>query len=408
MAEKIKSFVLQWKYETVVFVMTMIPFLLNFKELSGVHRMFIPYYLYDYSMGFNSRMFVGSFVRLLNAHPTEEWITGFATVMLVFGMVLTAIVLSKVVKNTKSENRFSAFVFILFFVSGVYTVSIFFRFFGMLDIHMYILALTAVAFADNKYLRWFVPFLCLAGVLVNYVFIMSYFPFVLLAMLYYADKNEKKLGSIVLLVITVISVFALTLYCVFSAQDHMFMTFDEALKIMEEKIGHALTAEQNEYAELYLFGQHAESETMYSFKISEASPFEYLYYFIRFIYENRIGGHGIITLLIITVPVIAVFWIIWIMCIKNTDKKSLKFVFLCCILSVVCIPVCCILSTDFIRWIASGIMCQFAMCFLMFYTKDEAFDKTVKKLRELLSKNKIIPIIIYVLYVSSAYLPLGV
>ncbi len=408
MAEKLKSFVLQWKYEAVIFVMTMIPVLLNYQALSEVHRMFISYYLYDYSMGFNSRILIGSVVKLLNAHPTEEWITGFATVMLVLAMVLTAIALGRVVKKAKRENIFSAFVFILFFVSGVYTISVFCRFFGMLDIHMYILALTAVIFANNKYLRWLVPLLCMAGVLVNYVFIMSYFPFVLLAMLYYADKSEKKLVHTILLIITVVSVFALTLYCVFVAKDHMFMTFDQALKIMEEKIGHSFTAEQNEYAELYLFGYHTESEEMYDYKISESSPLEYLYYFIKFIYENRIGGHGIITLSIITVPIIAAFWTIWIMCIRNTDKKSLKFVFLCCILSVVCIPVCCVFSTDFVRWIASGIMCQFAMCFLMFYTKDEAFDKTVKKIREIFSKNKIVLIIIYAVYVSSAYLPLGV
>lgn len=407
MAEKLKSFVLRWKYEAVIFLMTMIPVLMNCRELSEVHRMFISYYLYDYSMGINSRMLIGSFVRLLNAHPTEEWITGFATVFLIFGMMLTAIALGGVVKNAKSENRFSVFVFIAFFVSGAYTISIFSRFFGMLDIHMYIFALISVAFANNKYLRWLVPFLCIAGVLVNYVFIMSYFPFALLALLYYTDKSEKKLAGIVLFVITIVSVLALTLYCVFLAKDHMFMTFDEALKIMEEKIGHSFTAEQNEYAELYLFGFHTESEEMYGVKIAEVSPFEYLYYFIKFLYENRIGMYGILTLLIITVPVIAVFWTIWIMCIKNTDKKSLKFVFLCCILSVVCIPVCCVLSTDFIRWIGSGVMCQFAMCFLMFYTKDEAFDKTVKKLRDVFSKNKIVLIIIYAVYVSSAYLQLG-
>ncbi|MBQ8762933.1 MAG: hypothetical protein IJZ07_02365 [Clostridia bacterium] len=407
MAEKLKSFVVRWKYEAVIFLMTMIPVLFNYGKLAEIHRMYVPYYLFDFSMGINSRVLVGSLVKLLTSHPTEEWITGFATVILIFGMLLTAFALGGVVKNSKSENKFAVFVFIVFFVSGAYTISLFSRFFGMLDIHMYILALISVVFAQNKYLRWLVPVLCVSGVLVNYVFIMSYFPFVLLAMLYYADKSEKKLGDITVIVITLISVLALTLYCVFVAKDHMFMTFEEALKIMEEKIGHTLTDEQNEYASLYLFGFHTESEEIYGVKIADASPIEYLYYFIRFLYENRIGMSGIITLSIITVPVVAAFWTIWIMCIKNAEKKSRKFVYLCCILSVICIPVCCILSTDFIRWIGSGVICQFGMCFLLFYTKDVAFDKTIEKLRKLFSENKIILIIIFFVYISSAYLELA-
>ncbi len=406
MVEKIKALASRWKYEAVIFLMTMVTVFLNLDKLSEIHHMYIPYYLYDFSMGINSRVLVGSFVKLLNSHPTAEWITGFARVFLIFGMLLTAIALGRVVKNTKSESRLSVFVFIVFFISGAHTLSLFSRFFGMLDIHMYILAIISVVFAGNKYLRWFVPVLCVAGVLINYVFVLSYFPFVLLALLYYADKSDNKTAHIVVLIITVISAFALTFYCVFEAKDHMFMTVDEALKAMEEKVGHSFSDEENEYALLYLFGSHPESEAMYGFKIEDISPVQYIYYFIKFINENRIDGSGVFSLTIVTVPAVAVFWAIWIMCIKNAEKKGTKFVYLCCILSSLCIPVCCLLSTDYVRWIGAIIMCQFAMCFLMFYLRDEAFDKTVRKLREMFSKNKIILIVIYMVYVSSAYVGL--
>ncbi len=407
MADKLKSFVQRWKYELIIFLMTMVPVIINIEKLTHIHRMFIQYYLYDFSMGINSRVLIGSIVNLLNPHPTEEWIRGFALVFLVSGMLLTAIVLAGVIKKADAENRLTIFVFILFFVSGAYTISIFSRFFGMLDIHMYILALLSVVFLQNKYLRWLIPFLCAAGVFINYVFIMSYFPFVLLAMFYAANRSSKKSVDIILIIITLIIVALLTFYCVFHAGNYMFVTFEEAIEIMENKIGQKFDNEQNEYAGIYLFNVHEESENMYGVKVREASPFELIYYFIRFLYENRIGVYGIITLAIITVPVIAFFFTIWIMCIRSSEKKSSKFVYFCCILSTICIPVCCLLSTDFIRWIGAGFMCQFAMCFFLFYKKDEAFDKTVGRIRAVFSKNKFVPVIVYFVYVSSAYLYLG-
>lgn len=406
MAEKMKKLVSEWKYEAVIFLMTMITVLINIDKLSEIHRMFVTHYLTDFSMGINSRVLVGSFVNLLNSHPTEEWLTNFAIVFLIAGMLLTAIVLGRVVKKTTSENRLSVWVFILFFVSGSLTISLFSRFFGMLDIHLYILTIIAVIFAGNKHLRWFVPVLCIAAVFVNYVFTISYFIIVLLAMLYYADKNEKKAADIAVFVITVLSVIGLTYYCVFEAHKHMFMTYEEAVALIEAKIGHAFSEEQREYISLYLFGVHPESEQLYGFDIEKSSSVQFIYYFVRFLIENRTDNAGLFSLALVTVPVILAFWIIWVMCIKNTEKKGTKFVYLCAVLSTLFVPLCCLLSTDYTRWIGAFVMCQFGMCFLMFYVKDEAFNKTVGKLKAIFSDNKIILIVIYLVYLTSAYVGL--
>ncbi len=407
MVDKLKSFARCWKYEAIIFLMTMIPVLFNLNKLSYIHRMYIPYYLYDFSMGFNSRMWVGSLVKLLNSHPTEEWLKGFAIVILFLGMILTAYALGKVVKKADSKNRFTIFAFVLFFVSGSLTISIFSRFFGMLDIHMYILALVAVAFSQNKYLKWFVPALCIAGVLVNFVFTISYFPVVVLALLYNSDRSEKKSGDIILFVITVVSAIGLTAYCVFAANDNMIMTFDESLKIMEGKIGHPLSAEQNEYAELYLFGQNEGASELFGKPVSEMAPLEYVYNYFRYFVEKSFAIQGVFNLATISLPVIAAFFLLWIVCIRKSERKSTKFVYICYILSTLFIPLGCILSTDLVRWVASGIMCQFALCFLMFYRGDDAFLETVELIRHKCSQNKIIPVVLYALYASSLYLDLA-
>ena len=83
MVEKIKNIASQWKNEAVIFLMTMITVFINIDELSGIHHMFVTQYISDFSMGINSRMLIGSIIKLLNPHPTEEWLTNFAIVFLI-------------------------------------------------------------------------------------------------------------------------------------------------------------------------------------------------------------------------------------------------------------------------------------------------------------------------------------
>ena len=42
MVNKLKSFALRWKYEAIIFVLTMLPVFFNFNKLSYVHRMYVP------------------------------------------------------------------------------------------------------------------------------------------------------------------------------------------------------------------------------------------------------------------------------------------------------------------------------------------------------------------------------
>ena len=198
-----------------------------------------------------------------------------------------------------------------------------------------------------------------------------------------------------------------TVYTVFAASDNMFITPDEAIRIMEDKIGHPLTAEQNEYAGLYLFGQNESAAELFGKPVSDMTPFEYISNYFRYFVETSFSMHGIFNLSLITLPVIAAFWALWISCIRKAEKKSTKFVYICYILSTLFIPLACLLSTDLVRWVASGVMTQFALCFLMFYLRDSAFEETIRKIRQMSSKNKIIPFVLYVLYASSLYLDLA-
>ncbi len=396
MKEKISGILLKCKYELGIFIMLIIHSLIHFRYYNGMPRYFLPQYLVDFSMGINSRLWVGSIVSLLTDHPTENWINWFSRIILLLGLLMTAVVLGRVVRLTKKEERLVLFGFILFFCSGSLTVACFSKYSGLLDIHMYILTIVAVFIVRHKYFRWLVPLLCVAGVFVNYAYTISYFPLVVLTILYLADRDEKKAGNIALFSVTVITVLVVTFYCVFLGKNYMNVTFDELWTIVEQKCGREFEYMDIRYFSLYLFG--IDPIRVVDKDVSTAQPLEFIQILSQTLYESTSDHSNITTLVVITVPVVLAFWFIWINCIRSTQSKSRKFVYLCFMLSTLFIPICCLLSTDFIRWIASGIIVQFALCFNMFTLRDEPFEKAAEKLKSFFTENKIVFWVIYIIY----------
>lgn len=405
MKTKALNFANKFKYELGIFVLLCLQALLNFNDLKGISDMFLSHYLVDFSMGKTSRLFVGSIVNILTDNPTEEWLNWFARIVLLLTLILTAAVLGRVVRKTKDEMKLPVYAFLLFFATGSFTMHGFSCFFGMLDVHMFIFAVIAVVFAQNRYLRWLVPVLCVVGVLVNYVFTISYFPIVILVILYLADRHEKKAADIFIFCITVIITLVLTFFFAFEGKNTMTVTFDEMWSIMEQKLGAELSFEQVEYFNLYLFGDDTASSIVGD--ISQFTPIEFVTTLVKYLYGYEINLSGVLTIALIAVPIMAVFCLIWIMCIRREKKKSRRFVYACFMLSMLFIPVCCLLSTDLIRWISAGVLTQFGLCFYMFYAHDEAFEKTVEKFKKFFTENKIAFIALFVAYAFTRQLYLG-
>ncbi len=395
------------KYELGVFALLCIQVLFNIEELKGMLRSFYVYYLVDFSMGKTSRLLIGSIVSLFTDKPTEAWINSFARIVLFLTLLLTAVVIGHFVKAAKNEMKMPVYAFILFFVSGSFTLYGFSKFFGMLDIYMYIFALLAIVFAQNKYLRWLTPLLCAAGVFVNYSFTISYFPIVILVILYLAESKEKKAADIILFCITVIVTVALTFYCAFIGNETMVVSFDELWQRANEKAGYKIGYDFVEYFKLYLYNDAVAAKITFEKPLPEYSPIDFVITMAKYmlVYENNLSG--LVTLAIAVLPVIAMFWIIWIMSIRNTKNKSRRFVYACFMLSTFFIPISVILSTDPIRWIAAGVINQFLLCFYMFYKHDEPFEAVMNKMKSFFSNNKFVLVLMFAFYAFSIRYNLG-
>lgn len=399
MKTKILAFTDKFKYELGILALLLFQALLNVKHLMGMDINFLVYHLSDFSMAKTSRMLVGTFINFLTDHPTERWINNYARIVLFAVIVLVAVLLGRIVRKVDADKRIPLYALILLFCTGTFTMHIFSAFFGMMDIYMFLFAVIAIVCLKNKYLRWLAPLFCFAGVLINIVFIFSFFPAVLLVILYLAAFSEKKSGYIVLFCVTALSVLALTYYCGFMFEDTVAVTVEEMRAIMERKFGAPISDGQMEYFTGYLYGTDVQGENFLSGNIYDMNLNELVEILSKFMLDERLDIKGLMSLGVGAVPVMAVFWGVWISCMRKTKEAGKKFVYLCFILSALCLPFCLILSTDPIRWYAAGVMTQFALGFYMFYIKDNAFAETVESIRKFLADKKILSVIVFLAYV---------
>lgn len=395
---KTLSFLSKFRYELSAFLLLCIQACMNIDFRQGMDRNYYSYYLADFSMGKTSRLLIGSFVNLLTDNPTVTWINCFAAVVLLLTFIFTSLLIGKVIKSTDSEIRPVITVFSLFFVSGAFTLWGFSKFFGMLDIYMYLFTVISVIAAKNNMLRWFIPLFCVGGVLINYVFTISYYPLIALVLLYLIAASEKKAVNIVVLLASGVISVALMFYCVIIGKTTATMSFEEMWQIMENKIGIELDYENVTYYEFYLFGTD-EHSVKYGADLN-ASVSEFAGAFFRFLVEDAFDSDALVSVAIGTLPILIAFWMIWAKCFKNAETKFKKFVYLCFMISPVFIVVCCLLSTDIPRWAAPGIITQFVLGYFMFAIKDKPFEEAVLVLKSKLKGKAFVVVMLWAVYAS--------
>lgn len=399
MKDKALNIISKFKYELSVFLILCIQACVNTGIFQGMDEGYYGYYLADFTMGKTSRLLVGSFVNLLTDKPTVDWINTFATVVLVLVYILTALLIGRVIKSTDPKLRSCVIIFSLFSVSGAFGVYTFSKFFGLLDIYMYLFTVLSVVAVRNKMFRWLIPLFCIGGVLINYVYTIAYFPLIAAVLFYLIFTQEKKAGNITLFTVMCAATVALMFYCAFIGKETATVTFDEMQRIMEQKLGRELTYDHIHYFDYYLYGSH-ENELRLGVDMSDMTPAEFISALLWYLREEGYNFNGVKAVAVGALPIYAVFYAIWILCIKNASTKPRKFVYLCFMLMPIFAVMCCILSTDMTRWAASGLIVQFGLGIFMFAMKDEPFEKTMLSIKEKLKGKGFVVAVVWAVYAS--------
>ena len=387
------------KYGLIVFILLTVQAVMNMIPFREVGEYLHVYYLVDFSMGKTSRLLIGSIVNWLTDSPTVEWVNKFVVVSIFLMIILVSVFAGKVINSVMKELKPQMFIFALFFVSGSLTFANFSKFIGFLDVYMFIVALVAVAFLCNRYLCWFVPILCVVGVFIHQGFVISYFPLVILASFYMAFTQEKKAEKKAVFVLSAVLTVAAVLFCAVLGTKTITLPYEEMCEIVNERAS-------REFSDTALFNlgfyfyNHAPSETGISTEqLSNMSLWEILvtlFNFTNYLYLDTF--RGLVAIMSLTLLMFALFWMVWIKCAKNAETKGKKFVYVCFMLFTLIVPLYCLIAVDYIRWIQAGMLTQFGLAFLMFYMKDEPFEKTMVQLKEYFSNKKLLLLIIYLVY----------
>lgn len=403
MKTKALNFFSAIKYQLITFVLLAgqaIYTLLSYSHFK-VGKTITLYYLVDLSMLKSSRTWVGTLVSLLTDHPSWEWINGFAAVILFIAIFITAFLVGKVIKNVENEIRPQAFIAALFLVTGSFTLHFFSRNFGFLDTHLFIIALVAVVFLNNKILRWFVPVLCVAGFFTHQLFVTMYFPMIAFVALYLiVVQKGGRISKSAVLMLSIIVLLFVAIWVLAKGHKTSVYTPEQMLEIIQSKIGLEYEKEIVDEMRWEYFYIPPPSAGNYSYEeVAALTLKDYIVGWLN--YTNNIKGFSFdyfLALSSATGIVFAAFSAIWIMCIRNTESKLKKFVFACFLITVLTASIGCFVNFDFERMFQAAVLCQFVFLFFMFYVKDEAFNKTMAQLGEFFKDKKILLVIAFAVY----------
>ncbi|MBR5826306.1 MAG: hypothetical protein IKY78_04380 [Clostridia bacterium] len=348
----------------------------------------------DFSMGFCSRILPGAIYDFLFGAVNEQVLNIYLAVLMIVFFLVLSLFLERFILGVDSEYRFVATVFVLFFITGPATFSIYIKLPGMMDTYWLFAGLLFFVLLSKKqtWFLLFVPFLICA--LVHHATWLCYIPSFVLIALYKISVTQKKREKAYLWValsLTVAAAVALTVYLVFFERDNLVYTVEEFIDVLSAKGSNHYTY----FAESFYYYGYAPPES--------TSIFEELLFRIstNFISFNSLSRISVVVLLL---PIVIFIYKFFIKQIATDSNKLKKFSYACMLLLVPCSVVATsFLSTDLIRWVGHAFLPLFASFLYVLYNEGAEAWNCV---REDFQKINIKTVLIYlVFYMSVVYYP---
>jgi len=371
-----KFFTLNRCYEIIIFI------ILVFKYMAITSEWFIGLWgktccLPTYEFGLIPRAFFGSVVAFFTDHITTHLIYVVHIVAYLVLITLISLLLGGAIRRSHPSIRPAIIVFSMLFLASPYSVTYLSAgYTGRLDIFWIIITLMALVFLKNRVLMWLIPLLCIIAILIHEGFMTTYMPALAIPLLYEAYKKKYSKKNI--------AVFSLS--CLF-----MVITFS-VVQFFSAKLPFNNAVDYAEYLSRNTDFNAAASQLY----VEYFAPFkEYLLYFIfptLKIFAVPLG----ITLLVISAPLLIIFWYIWKNSFKGADNKFLKFIFLLCAGAPLIFIPAALFGTDWDRWWAAVINNQFILIFYFIYSNERTVINFVKKTGEFFNKHFLLFVLIIV------------
>lgn len=384
--KRIESTQREPNYGIAVFAMLSASFLLTFPNLYTLGKSNALYYILPYKdFGFQSRLVVGSVVRLFTDYMTENSIFILMIVITLLFILAVSFMVGRIIKLAVRRDDIGAEMLAVLFIACPVSVQYLFTSnnIGRLDLYLILITALILYCVHHKKMKWAVPALCSIAMIVSFNFIFLYMPVIAVIMIReYMVVRRSKSGFIVFAA----SCLAVAVLFIF-------------FKIFPPASAFANLAE----LKVYLAG------------ITDVRGEEFIVYYdicrplgdaysrgadttFSWFYE-LLSTYGLFSL-VAAGPAVAFFVSFWLTALKNTTpKKNRLFFLLCFLVPVGNLPM--FLAIDWDRWIPTLFISQMMLVFYLLAVVDAGTTDTLRRFRDFFSRHSLFTMLC-VIYLSSS------
>lgn len=376
----------KYKYEFLIFIVIFV------QSIPALYRGPSDYYiayLFDYKIGYVSRVLIGSFINLITNNLTVDWLRTFITTSYILVFLLVAFLLGDLIRNVDADRRMVLIFTVAYFLVAKYAMWVWFIYFGIFDIFWFLFAMLAVIAVNNRYAKWFIPILCFLGLATHYAFAFIFMPTIAVILLF--DLIEKKFAK-QNLILTAVSFATMTITSVY-----FFVFANRTIKLQ----GDALV--DYVYSKLdYRFTDFYKTYLVFYFNPKAQSLVETLKDLWAYVSANDLKYY--LQIFYPSIPVLVLLIIVWLKSYKFTSTKSEKrfYLFVCIVLPLAALPAF-LFSNDLYRLLSQYILSQFCLIFYMIYKKNNAVLSALQSIGIFLKKYPELTIVLVALSLSYSY-----
>lgn len=384
--KQIKSTQREPNYGIAVFAMLSAVFLLTFPNLYTLGKSNALYYILPYKdFGFQSRLVVGSVVRLFTDYMTEQSIFILMVVITLLFILAVSFIVGRIIKLAVRRDDIGAEMLVVFFIACPVSVQYLFTSnnIGRLDLYLILITALILYCVPHRKAKWAVPALCSVAMLVSFNFIFLYMPVIAVIMIReYMVVRLSKSGFILFSVSCLVVVVLFFFFKIFPPAP-AFASLAE-LKAYLAGITDVRGEEFIVYydicrplGDVYTKG----TETTFSW------------------FWELLITYGLFSL-VAAGPSVAFFVSFWLTALKNIKPKKNRLFFLLCFLAPVgSLPM--FLAIDWDRWIPTLFISQMMLVFYLVAVGDAGTNDTLRRFRDFFSRHSLFALLC-VIYLSSS------
>ena len=326
-------------------------------------------------IGFGSRLFVGSIIRLFTDYVPQSLIIKITITIVILIYLIVAFALKKLLDMYESYTDILIAIFLMFICwpMGSLFYNVWAGFIDTICLFLYIISIIMLC-SKNKIIKELSIILVMMSIASHTMpfFMFSAMYFIVLLHRLYLEKNDFKYVLYNFL-LRAIPIFLL----LFFFQFYKKINFSDAYSMEQFLINKSDAYSWADFLQYEYFTTIIENAIHHHsnahMKLHIAAFFTYLF----------------------NLPIFIMFLRLWHGCAIESKDKNEKIIYMCCFLSFIPTIVCHI-ATDYMRWNESYFLVNFAVLVYFLLVKNELVCKRIFGLEKLLKKYRIIYILILI------------